>query len=233
MADWMQKGYVWPESTISEETTDNLMKQKLVFSAAIGSEDGIEKTKTDTYGFEVVAIKLNDGMVKTAQPGGWGIGVPVTSEEPEAAVRFINMMYTDSTLMDYMVYGTEGDDYTLENGLIKPVEGGHFNTAAFMIGNNALLTPLASTDADFYKRVDERNRTAVKSEYLGFVIDTTGMDLLRSQINAVLDQYNYELHGGGYTEEAFQEYVSKLEVAGLQEYIDQVQTQLDAWLADK
>lgn len=52
-----------------------------------------------------------------------------------------------------------------------------------------------------------------------------------SQISAVTDQYQQTLQCGGYTPELYQEYLSKLDTAGVQDYLAAVQTQLDAWIA--
>ena len=59
------------------------------------------------------------------------------------------------------------------------------------------------------------------------------MDLVMSQISAVTDQYKCAIQCGGYTEESYQEYLAKLETAGVQDYLNAVQAQLDAWLAEQ
>lgn len=229
--EWFDKGYVWPDSLISGSGfQDDLMKQKTLFSIAVGSELGVEVTKKGAYGYEVIPIQLCTGMVKTSQPGAWGCAVPITCEEPEAAVRFINLMYTDAELMNAMIWGVEGVDYTRDaDGLI--VSTGNYLEADFLIGNNTLLTPLSGNGVDFYERVKATNASAKKSPFLGFAFDTTGLDNLVSALTAVNDQYRLDLIAGSYSPEEYADWVAKLEVAGLKEYIDLFQTQLDAWKA--
>ena len=231
MADWAEKGYIWPDSPFTTEFQDDLMKNQVIFSVVQGSEIGVETTKSESYGYEVVATQFCGSMIKTGQLTSWGLAVPVTAEEPEAACRFINMLYTNEDLMNTMIWGVEGEDYTVENGEVVQGESGYYYEADFLIGNNALLTPLAGNGADFYEVVKATNDAAVRSPYMGFTIDTTDMDLLMSQISAVYDQYSQAMNGGGYTPEYYQEYLTQLEAAGVQDYIDQIQAQLDAWLA--
>ena len=57
------------------------------------------------------------------------------------------------------------------------------------------------------------------------------LELLTSQITAVTDQYSQSLLSGLYTPESYQEYLNALDAAGVQDYLDAVQSQLDAWLA--
>ena len=103
----------------------------------------------------------------------------------------------------------------------------------YVLGNNLLTLPMIGNGKDFYDKVKAGIDGAKLSKYLGFVLDSSEMSLVISQISAVNDQYRTTMQCGGYTEEYLQEYLSKLEAAGAQEYLDGVQAQLDAWLAAK
>ena len=233
MADWMNKGYVWPDSPFTTEFGDDNMKQKIIFSIVTGSEYGVEVTKTNTYGFECVAVETVTGMIKTSQPVFAGIGVPYTAEEPEAACKFINLLYSDATLMNYLTWGVEGKDYELVDGQVKYGDDPkHYLGVDFILGNNLLLTPLYGNGVDFYDKVREINANALKSPYMGFSLNLTDLDGVISQISAVNDQYLGNMQGGGYTEELYNEYLNKLQSADVQSYLDNVQGQLDAWLAN-
>ena len=234
VAKWMDNGWVWPDSVITQDTSDDVLRQGVAFSNTVGSEHGVEVTKSQAYGFDVVVAKFCDGMVKTGQPSSHGIGVPVTSEEPEAACKFINLLYTNSEIMNLLIWGIEGDDYTLEDGQIVLSDANDaYYEGDFLVGNNLLLTPLAGNGADFYEQVAEINATAVRSEYLGFAFDATDMDDVVSQISAVTDEYSKSIVAGGYTADGYAAYKEKLEVAGIRDFQAAYQTQLDAWLASK
>ena len=231
MQRWFDAGYIWPDSAITTEFVDDVTKQGIIFSNICGSEHGVDVTKEAAYGFEIETVMFVNGMVKTTQPVFTGICVPITAEEPEAAVAWINELYTNSDLQHALIYGIPDDDYVIENGeVVRLKEKGYLNVD-FVLGNSLLLTPLKGNGADFYEVVKQINASAPKSKFLGFSIDTTGMDLWISQITAVTDQYASEIIYGGYTEASYNDYVSKLEAAGVFDYAAAVQEQLDAWVA--
>lgn len=233
VAGWAQEGYLWPDAAIEENHGDVLMKQGVVFSTIQGSEYGVEVTKGVNCGYELLCKEVCPGMIKTDTLTMQGIGVPSTAEEPEAACRMINAMYTDATLMNLFVWGIEGTDYTVEDGQVVFPEGDHYYEADYFMGNNLLLTPLYGNGADYYEQVDEINRTAPLSDYLGFVVDTGALEQQSASLLAVADQYNADLRCGNYTPELYSEYLAKLEAAGADAYLAELQKQLDAWLAAK
>ncbi len=232
-AEWAEKGYQYPDSEYTSETVDGLMTQQVVFSVLLGSEYGVEATKETAYGYDIVCVQLCTGMIKTDQPQFTGVAIPVTAEEPEAACRFINELYTNSELMNLLIYGIEGTDYTIRDSQVVTAEGTHYSGADFVLGNSTILTPLMGNGADFYDVVKEINRTADKSPFLGFALDTGDMDLLMSQITAVTDQYAKNMNYGGYTAEKYQQYIDKLYGAGVQDYLDAVAQQLAAWRSQR
>lgn len=230
-ARWASKGYIWPDSEVTTEFVDEIMKQNILFSNICGSEYGVQTTKSNAYGFDVIAVNTNIGMVKTAQPQFTGIAVPITAEEPEAAVKFINELYTNADLMNLLIWGREGEEYTVQDGQVVSAEGPHYLSVDFVLGNATLLTPLMGNGADFYDKVREINETATKSPFLGFAFDTGELALVMSQITAVTDQYAKHMIYGGYTPEKLEEYIAKLNEAGVQDYLAEAQKQLDAWRA--
>ena len=229
--EWYDNGWVYPDSTIIDTHGDELMKQGVAFATVQGSEVGIEVVKSSSIGYEVVCPMRYEGMITTGQLTSWGIGVPITAEEPEAACKFLNLMYTDAEIMNLLIWGVEGVDYTMQDDQVVLNPNGGYYQADFLIGNNTLLKPLYGNGADFFDNVAKINESAYRSPYLGFSLATGELDLVISQITAVTDQYLQSLCCGEYTPEAYQAYLAALEAAGVQDYLDEVQTQLDDWLA--
>ena len=228
---WSENSWIWPDSALNDTHGDELIKQKVAFCNMQSSEIGVEVTKGASVGFELVCPKYYKGMLTSGSIVSWGVGVPVTAEEPEAALHLINALYTDGKLMDLLTWGVEHEDYELVDGQVQAVDGPHYYEADFIIGDNTLLTPLYGNGADHYTRVLEDIEGAVRSSYMGFLLDKSQLDLQISQLTAVNDQYMATLACGGYTEELYQEYLQKLEAAGVRDYLAEVQRQLDAWMA--
>ncbi len=232
LAEWYNNGYVWPDTPISNGAHgDEIMKQGVIFATIQNSEIGVETTKGGSIGFELVCPIVYSGTITTGSVKTWGIGIPVTADEPEAAAYFINTLYTDAKVMNLLMWGIEGVDYDVVDGQVKHIEDGHYYESDFLIGDNTLLTPLYGNGSDFYDKVKANIAAAPVSPYLGFVLDASNLDLAISQLLVVRDQYRDAMMGGLYTPELYQEYVAKLEAAGVEDYLAEIQRQLDAWLA--
>ncbi len=233
VASWMDKGYLFPDAPFSEDSGYDLIKQGVSFSMCFRGEYGTEVAFRDKTGYECVVVKVYDGMITTDVPSAWSLGIPITSEEPEAACRFVNLMYTNSELMNLFVRGEEGVDYEVVDGQVRYLSDQVYKNYDWGVGNQLILTPLEGNGADFYDRVAEVNASAPVSPFLGFVIDASKMDYLISQISSVRDEYRQLLECGGYTQEAYEACLTKLEHAGIDDYVQQIQDQLDAWRAQQ
>ena len=227
---WMDKGYLWPDSPLTEDHGDELMKQGVQFSTIQNSEIGVEVTKGASIGKELICTKYSTGVIRTSSVQTWGCGIPVTAEEPEAAAYLLNALYTDKTLMNLLTWGVEGEDYDLVDGQVKTRDGQYYE-ADFLMGNNLLLTPIYGNGVDHYEKVAADIASAEVSPYLGFALDRAPLNDLISNITTVNDQYQKTLYGGLYSDEVYNEYIDKLKAAGVEEYLAAIQAQLDAWMA--
>ncbi|MBO6054887.1 MAG: ABC transporter substrate-binding protein [Oscillospiraceae bacterium] len=231
--EWYDNGWVFPDSLYNTETlASEWMSNGVAASELCTSEEGIEVTKTSWYRAPAICVKVYDGVISTSTMTSWGMGIPVSAQEPETAAKFLNLLYTNADLMKVLVNGEEGVDYDLIDGQAQPKEK-QYNMGNYVLGNNLLALPLYGNGADFYDRVGTANNNAERSKFMGFVLDTGDYQTLVGSITAVNDQYTTSMRRGGYTREMYDEYMGKLETAGVQEYLDVVQTQLDAWRASR
>ncbi len=236
MAEWMAEGLIYPDTAINIEAQDTLMKQGIDFANYQGSEVGVEIAKQASTGHELVCRQVAPAMVTTAQLNVWGMGVPVIAENPEAAVKFMNLLYSNQQIMNTLVYGVEGDDwYLTETGEADYPDGKTAETAEYhykdwMLGNQFLLYPWAGQGPDFREVAQQANEDAVKSPYLGFALNVSGMDTTIASITSVYGQYHPALVSGQYTDALQEEYVAAMEAAGVNDYVAMAQEQLDAFL---
>jgi len=234
LRDWFDKGYIWPDSLYNTtDAKDDLMKQKVLAGQINGSEYGVEAIKEGLLQADLEVFQLTKPMIGSTTPSTWGVSIPVSAEEPEAACRVINEMYVNSELMNLFVHGIEGRDYNVVDGQAQYVEEPHYSNGHHVVGNALITYPIIGQGADFFEVVKQLNAEADKSKYMGLTLDTSDLQLVISQISAVHDQYKQSMLSGGYTEEAYHEYVSKLEAAGWADYAKGVQDQLDAFVASR
>ncbi len=239
VARWREKGLIYPDVAIQEGTPDDLMKQGVLFSNIVPSELGVEAAKQSATGYEVLAVDCAANMMTTSYLYKLGCAVPVTSEEPEAAMKFANLLYTNKELMNLIVWGEEGEDYVVTDGEAGYPEGKSaedasvYHFADFVVGNQFLVTPWQGSGADLREVAQRVQNSAPISHYLGFAINSAGMDNMISSVSYVKTEYATSLECGAYTQDLFDEFMGKLDSAGVDEYLRQIQTQLDAWLAGK
>ncbi len=236
-ARWMQNGYFDPDTAFKTEPQDSLMKAGAAFSQLMTAEYGWEAIREAAWDAEACGVTISMIPVSTSFVTKFCIVIPVNTQEPEAAIKFLDYAYTHAEVMNLIDWGIEGEDYVIdENGVAQMPEGkstvGYHNIDV-TFGNFFLALPFGTQGPDYRERCREILDSAEVSPYLGFAVDTTGLDLAISAINSTNDQYIYSLCSGQYTEELHEEYVNKLYAAGLQEYLDAFQEQLDAWRATR
>ena len=230
---WMDNGWSWPDALYDTNTSaTEIIGRKAGVSEYAPSEEGITAWKTGTFGAQALCVRTSIGNIKTSTMTSWGMGIPISAQEPEAAMQLLEMMYTTDKLMKALVNGVEGEDYVLVDGQAQVQEGG-YNMGNYVIGNNLLAYPAFGNGADFYEKVNEANKAASLSPFMGFVLITDELQDYIANITAVTDQYRTGLQAGGFDEDLYNEYLSKLETAGVNDYLAGLQAQLDAWLASK
>ncbi len=171
--------------------------------------------------------------------------VGATSEYPEDALRVIELLYTNEELQNMLVYGLEGEHYTKnEDGTITTLEydsgqadaQSSYGMYKFSLGNSALTWINQSFDQEMYdwafKTLPE---TSVVSNLIGFAPDTSKVSSKLGQINAIVTEYSSQLLYMDVEdwEATYTEFLSKLESAGINDVIAELQTQVDAFLASK
>ncbi len=235
---WNEKGWVWPETPYNDDHVDTLMKNSVVFGYLDDSEFGVEKAKLNSTGYEVVAPQFATGSIASESLTMFGVAVGITSANPVGAAKFINMMYTDARICNLFAWGEEGVDYTInsEGEMIYPgndIKNAKYRGADYALGNQFLCLPTQGQGGDFRTVAKAVNDAAPVSEYMGFLINPDGLDTLIASLSAVKDEYQVSLVCGLYTDDLYNEFITKLNNVGMQDYLTEVQKQLDAFLAKK
>ncbi len=238
MRDWYEKGYVYKDAATTEDPAEVLIKNNVGFSYFVEGEIGIEASKTAACGMPMTCVKIETYPISTSSCTKFVWAVPNNATEPEAAVKFMNMMYTDSRIENLLVWGIEGRDYQVKDGVATFVDGQDANsvayqTADFMFGNQFLALPWEGQSADFRDIAKEEMDSASESKYLGFSCDTSNIQNQLSAIANVIAEYGPSLESGIAEEGTLDEFIEKLNSVGAQDIVDEYQTQLNEWLADQ
>ena len=234
---WYEKGYVYKDSATTEEQGDNLIKTNVTFSTCINSELGVEASHGAATGYELVAKKLVTYPIGTGSTTKFTWAVPVCAKEPEAAVKFLNLMYTNKEIANLFAWGVEGRDYVVnDQGLATYPDGVdassvQYHTADFLYGNQFLVYPWEGAAVDLRDQAKAEMEEGGVSPFLGFSCDTSKVANELTAIANVISEYKPGIETGTLDASKYDEFLQKLSAAGVDKVIAEYQTQLDAWKA--
>lgn len=235
MKEWNEKGYVYGDVTTQNGKAEELIKSDVVFSFISHGEIGVETLKSNTCGMPMTCVKMITMPISTSTCTKWVWAVPVTSKEPEAAVTFLNMMYTDSRIANLLAWGVENVHYQVKDGVAYYMDGEDANscayhTADFLYGNQFLVLPWNGQPADFREQAKAVMESAEVSAYLGFACDTTAISGEISAVSNVISEYLPSIDSGIAEPESYDAFLKKLDDSGMPKIIEEYQRQLDEWL---
>ena len=234
------EGLVYKDAAVSQEYNVNLIKAGTVFSTLSSAELGGEELSEAICGFDLTYVKVADSVCGSDATHKFGFAVPVNSTEPEAAVQFLNMLFTNSDLQNMLAWGLEGRDWVEKDGEATYPDGVtsdncQFHMGDYLNGNQFITLPWEGSGADFREVQKEFQSTLVFSPYMGFNADTSEVTNEITSCFGIIEQYRKQLASGssGDWEGVLAEMNGKLESAGIDKVVEAYQTQLDAWLAEQ
>lgn len=168
-------------------------------------------------------------------PGGEVICIPNTANNPEGAMKWLNWLYSSPENYRFAIYGVEGVDYEIVDGNVQKVGGGEAENFFYewMFRNrNYQLFP-AGTTAEYANMIRTWDDDAIFSPVYGFMFDNSNVLEIE---NALVEAATmFESIRSGYVDfdAEFPAQWAAYEAAGIDEYIAEVQRQVDAFLAAK
>lgn len=239
--EWYQKGYVLQDAATTQEAQNTYIGSGRAAAFFIVGEEGQAEQITAATGVPVVAIKLVKPYLATASVNGLGFGIASTSEYPEAAMKFLNEMYTNPDIVNLLDWGVEGVHYEVqEDGTVDFPEGVTADNTSYGLNmdwffGNQFLSYIwgKGRDITIYERLNANNRSAEFSPANGFSYDSTGVRNEMTAVANVIAEYLPGLATGTLNpDQELKNFNDALESAGLPKIIEDKQRQLDQWLED-
>ncbi len=231
VAAWADEGLLYPDAAFTQETGRTLMQNNVGFSFMCTGEGQVASDVAAATGYEIVSVPISDQILTTSVAQTWGSALTVNCEEPEAAIRLLDLMYSDAEVMNLLTYGIEGTDYTLsvDNEAVYDVSNCNWHGSDWLMGNMFLTLPQAGTGADFRNQRLSIVEAVQVSPFNGFSLDTSELSNVLASLTGSLNEYLKPIRCGGYSEDMLTEFQNSLKGAGMDEYISAIQSQLDAW----
>ncbi|MED5016546.1 ABC transporter substrate-binding protein [Paenibacillus chibensis] len=213
----MQTGlYLWVEGSVGKE-------MEIINAVKANAPDA----RVKTY------LLAQDKPRYITAAGGEVLGIPVNAPNPEGAMKLINWIYKSKENYLFALYGVEGKDYKIEDGRInKLTPSEFFYEWMFRNQNYQLFGPEVSQESiDQYKSWDDQ---AIRSASLGFRFNNEKVKNIETALKEVAGKDLAAIRSGFVDfETGYPKAIQKLKKAGIDEYVAEVQRQLDEFLTKK
>lgn len=242
MYDWMQKGYIHPDSALTTYDKNPTMNAGDFFITSMPLKGGNIKSQEliNASGNPDLQMKEIYGQPKviiTLHSGGSMLAIPAISDHPVEAMKFINLMHTDPKLVNMMLFGVEGEHWEFEgDGRVNIINSAWYgaHAGAWTIGNTQIQAVSNKEDPEKNAQLIEYANDALPHPSLGFRFDSTPVAAEITAIQAVVDGMNASLSRGALNpDEELPGYINALKNAGLDTVKAELQRQYDAWKAAK
>ncbi len=241
--DWYEKGYISKDAATSTSTAIELISSGKAFSYIASysypPEDTAESMTGTMGGVEMGALNIGEPYLDTNAVNAITWMVSSVSEQPEAALKFLNLTYTDPDVLNLIVFGIEGRDYVkLGEKSVGYPEGLDASTVPYtaqlscgIVGNQFIQDVLGTYKEESIKKEMEANETSRTSKAFGFMFDNANVKIEYTSVLNVINQYLPGLRCGSLDPDTeIDAFVNALNDAGLDVIMNEKQRQLDEWL---
>ena len=237
--EFYEDGLIHKDASTAQDYGNTLIKNGVGAAMSHAVELGNESAVEAATGYPDIEIDIAPAKAATSIFQKFGFAVPVTAEYPKTAIKLMNLIWTDPEFRDTLTWGVEGTDWVKNDDGTATYPDGvtaetvQYHTADFLYGNRLEITPWEGEGADIRDRMKEANEAVESSKYLGFAVDSTNVSEKIAAVKNVVDKYKPGLAAGVYedVEGTVQKFIDEMYGAGLQDILDEYQSQLDVWLA--
>lgn len=240
--DWYEKGYIMKDQASTSETLLSLIAADKAFCGITNYTPGIEMEQmSSTNGKRVKVIPISDPLVSSTSVSVSTMCIPITCSDTTAAMKFLNLLYTNAEVINLIDWGIEGVHYVKnEDGTIRYPDGVTAETSTYNIGTqfmnaNELLSYVwEGNDPNLWQEKVAFEENAIASNALGFNFDSSSVKTQMTAVSNVINQYEDALGNGTVdVESTLPQFIKALKDAGIDDIITEKQKQFDEFLATK
>ena len=238
---WYLAGYIHPDAATIDSTTSD---KTIPVRCGVAWKGYRGYSNPADWGFEV-RTSIYDGphISRTNEQGAmFGICAACDEEHVTACLKYIELLSTDRQFRDILAYGIEGKHFEyLDNGTVLRTQTGRdrYQVGLYQTGSvvNASVESVSKdflSDPDQWKKVFEGYETdGIFSQTKGFTYDVTRKEDIITALSAIYSDYSAELRTGTSDPDVVvPEMKKRMEDAGINEVVEDVQQELEAWLAE-
>lgn len=234
--EFFKKGYINADAATSQVSAPDAWKAGIVFSAIESLKPGKDEEVASAAGLsgKLGQIELTNKTISASETTGSMLGISSTSQDPERAMMFINLLHTDKEINNLINFGIKDVHFTLNGEIMSKTDRtADYNPgAAWMFGNQFLNYLWDTEDPQKWEKFEEFNKGGIKSPGLGFVFNGESVKNEVGALANVIKQYQVAIDRGVVNiDDVLDEYMSAMKAAGLDKVIAEKQRQFDEFLA--
>ena len=243
---WYNNGLVMQDAATTNSAAAETMSSGNYFgylaAYSYPEEDTAASLEAQVAGYDLGAKIIGDAYLSTSDINAITFMVASTTDVPEAALKFLDLTYTDADVINLLIYGIEGRDYVFnEDGSVSYPEGQDAATVPYTaqlscgtLGNFFKMYQMGVANDASLEWELEQNKSAKTSPAMGFTFDSSNVKTQYTAVLNVISQYLPGLICGSLDPDTeIEKFQSALMDAGYQDILDEKQAQLDDWKASK
>ena len=236
--EWYEKGYIRSDIASKGNSITSTAEKEQYAVMQQTWKPGQNTMFKNERGDEPVYFFSQAPYVNRASALATMLSVGANCRDPKAAVKLIYMINSNKELYNLLVWGIEGVHYTAnDDGTAQEIPDSGYNniaTNAWRYGNQFNAYVINGQPLDVWEQTKEMNNNAKKSPAMGFVPKTDSITTEIANITNINSEYKAKIEfGTAPRSEYWDEYMSKLNAAGLEKVIEELQSQYDEFLANK
>ncbi|WP_234118102.1 ABC transporter substrate-binding protein [Clostridium hydrogenum] len=239
--DWYNKGYISKDAATTTTLATELISADKCFSyiASYAGKEGGAQISALT-GKQIGMIRLGEPYLSTTSVNAVSWAIPATSKKQEAAMKFLNLTYSNKDVVNLLVYGVQGQDYVkTDSDHVKYPNGKDPNSVPYtaqlscgIIGNQFNQYSVQGQSTNDLKLMENENKNSAMSKAFGFTFDSSNVKTEYSAVMNVINQYLPGLNCGSLDPNTeLPNFIKKLKEAGMDTIVQEKQKQLNEWLS--
>lgn len=247
MKAWYEAGYILKDAATTSEVASLTYYDGNLFSYISNQNVFSDKLEPVVHAglsnitYPTYAIPISDDAIVSSET--LGVGIAANCKHPEAAMKWVNMLFADSDMTTTLNYGVEGvhwqkrDDGCIEycEG-IEPGNSGWETAFNWLMGNSGVsyVFNTVNDDPDYNKKQLEYNKNAEVSFAYGFEFNPEPVEIQMAAVDNVVAKYQRALETGSVdVDEVLPVFLAEMKEAGVDDIIAEAQRQLDEFLSFK
>lgn len=234
---YFKAGYVRQDApSVTDYEADE--KAGKIFCAVKSLKPGKDVELTAQQGIQWVQKDVTKPVMSNREANGAMLAVSSTSKNPERAMMFIDLMYNDPVVNNFVLYGVK-DKHYVEKGknnygymvIDKGPDQSKYNPGnGWLCGNQFINYLTSGEDPQKWQKFEDYNKSATNTKTLGFSFDTKPVKNEIGAMTNIWDKYVPSLETGAVDyKEVLPKFKDEMNKAGMQKVLDEETKQLQDW----